>query len=186
MGPTDQLATAQEIAAATLANVTSDQMELPTPCSHWTVAQLIDHLVGAQHWALSAMEGVEMTETGEGSAGGDFHASFLDAATRSLAAFRADGSLEKTVNPGFGDMPATALLGMATTDTFQHAWDLATATGQDNDLHPVLVSELLAAARESTPPSFRSEDGAIFGPEQTAPQGTPVAGQLAAFLGRRV
>lgn len=186
MGPTDQLAQAQGIAAGVLANVTADQLDKATPCANWSVADLIDHLVGAQHWARSGMEGMEMSETGEGSAQGDFRAIFADAAARSLAAFEVDGALAKTVNPGFGDMPAAALMGMATTDTFQHAWDLATATGQDNKLDAELASQLLDASRASIQPAFRSEDGAIFGPEQPAPEGADPATQLAAFLGRTV
>lgn len=186
MEPTDQLAAAQSIAAGVLANVTADQLDRSTPCEKWTVAQVIDHLVGAQHWARSAVEGVEMTETGEGSARGDFRAAFGDAASASLAAFEVDGALDRIVNPGFGDMPGVALIGIATTDTFQHSWDLATATGQDNDLDPELATQLLAVSRQSIQPGFRSEDGAIFGLEQPAPAGANPATQLAAFLGRRV
>lgn len=186
MGPTDQYAQAQQIAASVLANVTPDQLDGDTPCTKWKVADLIDHLVGAQHWAASAMEGVDMTDTGAGSAQGDFTAAFADASERALTSFQADGALGKTVNPGFGDMPGAALMSIATTDTFQHAWDLATATGQDNDLDPELATQLLAGARAFIKPAFRSEDGSFFGPEQQAPEGANVASQLAAFLGRQV
>lgn len=186
MGPTDQLANAQAVAAGLLAKVTPDQLGSSTPCEKWTVAELIDHLVGAQHWARSAMEGVEMTDTDQRSSQGDFNAAFASAATASIAAFQTDGALAKTVNPGFGDMPAPALLSMVTTDTFQHAWDLATATGQDNDLDPDLAAQLLATARENIQPGFRSKSGDIFGLEQPAPTDANPATQLAAFLGRRV
>jgi uncharacterized protein (TIGR03086 family) len=83
-------------------------------------------------------------------------------------------------------MPATALLGLATTDTFTHAWDLAKATGQDTDLAPEMAAQLLAASREAIQPAFRSEEGTIFGFEQEAPEGASNADQLAAFLGRTV
>lgn len=182
----DALAQSQQVAAAVLDRVTPDQLTLPTPCDNWTVAQLIDHLIGAQHWARCGMKGIEMTDTGEGASAGDFKATFADAAEQSLAAFREDGALDRTVNAGFGDMPATALLGMATTDTFTHAWDLATATGQDNDLAPELAAQLLEGARATISPAFRSEEGSIFKPEQPAPEGTSAASQLAAFLGRAV
>lgn len=180
------LARTQQIAAGVLDGVTPDQLDLATPCAKWNVAQLIDHLVGAQHWARAGMEGIEMTDTGEGSAAGDFRTAFTTAAEASLAAFNQDGALEKTVNPGFGDMPATGLLGMAATDTFTHAWDLAKATGQSTDLDPELAAALLAGAKATIPPTFRSEEGSIFGLEQTAPGGASAADQLAAFLGRTV
>jgi hypothetical protein len=67
---TQPLQAAQQTAAQVLANVTSDQLGNSTPCAKWDVAALIDHLVGSQHWGRSAMQGVEMTDTGEGSAAG--------------------------------------------------------------------------------------------------------------------
>ena len=180
------LASAQDIARGVLGNVTADQLDLDTPCRNWKVSQLIDHLVGSQHWGRNAVTGSDGGETGEGSASGDFVAAFDQAARDSLAAFSEEGALERTVNPGFGDMPATALMGLVTTDTFTHAWDLARATGQDTDLSPQLAEQLLAQARHSIQDAFRSEDGAIFGPEQPAPEGACPADQLAAFLGRTV
>lgn len=186
MGPTDPLKSAQEIATGVLANVTPDQLDLPTPCEKWTVADLIDHLVGAQHWGRCAVDGLDTTDTGEGSAQGDFKAAFADASAKVLASFQSDGALARTVNPGFGDIPAPALLGMVTTDTFQHSWDLATATGQDNNLDPQLAGQLLDASRQAIQPAFRSAEGSIFGPEQAAPDGANAATQLAAFLGRKV
>lgn len=182
----DALAQAQEIAAGVLANVTSDHLDLPTPCDNWNVSQLIDHMVGTQHWARAVIDSQEPTETGEGASAGDFNAAFADAAGRNLASFRADGAMERIVDAGFGEMPAIALLGLATTDTFAHAWDLATATGQDDDLDADLAVALLAGAKRTLPPAFRSEEGSIFKPEQTAPDGANAARQLAAFLGRTV
>ena len=108
------------------------------------------------------------------------------AGTTPCTAFSEDGALDRTVNPGFGDMPATALLGMAVTDTFTHAWDLAKATGQDTNLAPELATQLLAQAQQSIQPAFRSEEGSIFGLVQPAPDGACPADQLAAFLGRTV
>jgi uncharacterized protein (TIGR03086 family) len=186
MNPTAMLAQSHQVAHDVLANVTRDQLALDTPCKDWKVADLIDHLVGGQHWARSAMEGSEMIDGGAGAAQGDYLATFDAAAQAALDAFSAEGALAKTVNPGFGDMPAMALLGLSATDTFTHAWDLAKATGQDTDLEPDLAAGLLAQSRQSIQPAFRSDEGTIFGPEQPAPEGASAADQLAAFLGRSV
>jgi len=180
------LAQSQDVARSVLVNVTPDELDLETPCAQWQVSQLIDHLVGGQHWARQAMAGVEMTETGEGASQGDFVATFDQAARDNLDAFAAEGALERMVDPGFGDMPATALMGMSAVDTFTHAWDLARATGQDTDLAPALAAALLEQSRQSIQPSFRSEEGAVFGLELEAPDGASAADQLAAFLGRTV
>jgi uncharacterized protein (TIGR03086 family) len=180
------LAQAQDVARNVLAGVERDQLDLETPCKDWKVRNLIDHLVGSQHWARCTIEGQDMTETGDGSADGDYQGAFAAAAASALAAFSEDGAMERTVNPGFGDMPAAALLGLATTDTFTHAWDLAKATGQDTDLAPELAGALLAQSQQAIAPAFRSDEGTIFGPEQPAPEGAPAADRLAAFLGRHV
>lgn len=180
------LAQVQSLAQQVMANVSQDQLDLDTPCAEWNVGQLIDHMVGAQHWGLSAMHGTEMTENGEGSCQGDWCSTFEAVAAQASDAFCAEGAMEKTVNPGFGDMPAPALLGLMMTDTFQHAWDLAKATGQDTNLSPQMAQGILGGARSSISDSFRSEDGAIFGFEQQAPADATPADQLAAFLGRTV
>jgi uncharacterized protein (TIGR03086 family) len=183
---TESLAQAQDVARGVLSNVTAAQLGDETPCTRWSVAELIDHMVGAQLWGRFGVQGVEMTETGEGSAKGDFVAAFDAAARQTLDAFDEEGALERTVNPGFGDMPAAALMGMVTTDTFTHAWDLARATGQSTDLAPELATALLEQSRKSIQDSYRTEDGSMFGLEQQAPEGATAADQLAAFLGRVV
>ncbi len=157
-----------------------------TPCASWNVSQLIDHLVGGQLWATSAIQGLDMDETGEGSAAGDYQAAFDVACAKAVAAFSEDGAMDRTVNPGFGDMPAAALLGLTVTDTFTHSWDLARATGQDTDLDPAFADQLLAASQASIQEAFRGPEGAPFGPEQPAPAAASSADRLAAFLGRTV
>jgi uncharacterized protein (TIGR03086 family) len=91
------------------------------------------------------------------------------------------------VNMPFGQMPGAAVLGLATTDTFQHTWDLAKATGRSTDIAPELAGALLGQAKQMIQPAFRGDDGvAPFGAEQPCPDGASPADQLAAFLGRKV
>lgn len=184
MNPQD-LGQAQRVAADVLSNVSADQMDRPTICANWNLGQLIDHLVGSQKWAMAGIQGGEM-HSAEGASEGNFHAEFAAAAEAALDAFNQEGAMNRTVNPGFGDMPASGLLGLAVTDTLTHAWDVAQATGQDTDLAPELAEQALTAARHMIQPAFRTEDGSLFGPEQQAPEGANNATQLAAFLGRKV
>ena len=87
----------------------------------------------------------------------------------------------------FGTMPASVLVGIATTDTFTHAWDIAKATGQSTDLDPEFAAELLARAQATIPDAMRGDDGvAMFGPKREASADASTADQLAAFLGREV
>jgi uncharacterized protein (TIGR03086 family) len=87
----------------------------------------------------------------------------------------------------FGVLPGAAFMGLATTDTFTHGWDLAKATGQDIDLDPELAGQLLAGAKATIPDAVRGADGAApFGPAMPCDDSAPSASQLAAFLGRTV
>ena len=184
---TQGLRQAQQLAANVLANITEDQLQNETPCASWNVAELIDHMVGAQEWARRSVVEEDMSDDlGQGSSAGDFNAIFAQAAEAAAAAYEEEGAMAKTVNPGFGEMPAAAVLGLATTDTFTHAWDLAKATGQSTDLDESLAGQLLEASKSSIQEAFRGPEGAPFGPEQTAPDGASAADQLAAFLGRQV
>ncbi len=169
-----------------LNGVSKDQLGQSTPCAQWKVSDLINHIVGAQSFFEAGAKGQSPAEGDADFAATDFVAAFDDAAQRSLAAFRAPGVMEKTLTLPFGQMPGSAFMGLASTDTFTHGWDLAKATGQSTDLAPELAAALLAGSRMAIQPSFRNPEGNPFGPEQQAPAGACNADQLAAFLGRKV
>jgi uncharacterized protein (TIGR03086 family) len=178
----------QAIAAtrAVLAVVSKEQLDNATPCAAWKVSDLINHIVGGQYF-------FEAGAKGEPPAGGDtdfsatdFLSAFDEGATRSVAAFRAEGVMGKMLTLPFGQMPGAAFMALAATDTLTHGWDLAKATGQDADLAPELAAQLLAGAKGAIAPAFRSAEGTVFGLEQQAPAGASNADQLAAFLGRAV
>ena len=136
------------------------------------LALLTDDILGAQR---------------ESSDLAPYLAAFDAASSNFVAACQEDGAMQKTVKMPFGEMPGAAVMGLAMTDTFTHAWDLAKATGQSTDLAPELAAQLLAQSRQMIQPAFRGEDGAApFGAEQSCPEGACNADQLAAFLGRRV
>jgi uncharacterized protein (TIGR03086 family) len=184
---TQPLEQAIAVSRGVLANVSPDQLDAATPCASWNVAALINHIVGAQHFFANGLEGTEAAGEAPDFAAGDYKAAFDEATGRCLAAFQAEGVMSKTVTMPFGALPAPAVLGLAVTDTLQHAWDLARATGQSSDLAPELAAGVLAQARPMISDAFRGPDGAApFGPEQAAPDSASPADQLAAFLGRQV
>ncbi len=169
-----------------LAAVSREQLGDQTPCASWKVSDLIKHIVGGQHFFTAALAGEPPSGDETDYSAGDFVAAFDSASERCVEAFRGDGVMERIITLPFGKMPGSAFAGIAATDTFTHGWDLAKATGQGTDLAPELAAQLLTSAKVSISPAFRSEDGAVFGPEQPAPAGACEADQLAAFLGRKV
>jgi uncharacterized protein (TIGR03086 family) len=168
-----------------LSSVTPGQLDAATPCASWNVRELVNHIVGGQHFFVSMVEGVPPTG-GTDFAAGDFVASFDEASAKCIAAFQGEGVMEKVLTLPFGQMPGAAFVGIAATDTFTHGWDLAKATGQSTDLAPDLAAGLLAGAKQFIQPAIRGDEPKPFGLEQPAPAGASNADQLAAFLGRTV
>ncbi len=183
---TQPLEQAISVARSVLDGVGSDQLSAATPCASWNVSDLINHMVGGQGFFTAVMKGESPSGDSSDFTAGDFQAAFDEAAAACVASFQADGALTGTVTAPFGEMPAGAFMGLAVTDTFQHAWDLAKATGQGTDLAPELASVLLQQAKANIAESFRGPEGAPFGPEQSTHGDATPADQLAAFLGRAV
>jgi uncharacterized protein (TIGR03086 family) len=172
---------------AVLANVKADDMGSSTPCASWKVSDIVNHVVGGQHFFASAVRGQAPAGDPPDFSSSDYVGTFDQNAAEAVAAFSEDGAMERTVHLPFGDFPGAAWMNIAALDTFVHGWDLAKATGQDTNLSPGLATGLLAGAKQMIPDQFRGPDTkAPFGPEVAAPAGASAADQLAAFLGRTV
>ena len=183
---TEPFQQAVAVSREVLSSVSADQMGQSTPCASWDVAELINHIIGGQFFFAAGMAGETPDEDGPDFASGDYMSAFDEGSAKAIAAFGADGALEQMVNLPFGQFPGAAFMGLAMTDTFTHAWDLAKATGQDTDLAPDLAAALLEQNRQNLSSDWRGPEGAPFGPEQSAPEGSATADELAAFLGRKV
>ena len=181
---TETLERAIGVAKGVLAGVRPDQLDDTTPCASWKVRDLVNHIVGGSYFFAASVEGSEVPAEAPDFAGGDFLAAYEEGTKMAVAAFGAPGAMERELTLPFGQMPASAFIGLATTDTFTHAWDLAKATGQSTDLDPELAEQLLAGAKLFISDSFRGDEPMPFGPKQEAPPGATAADELAAFLGR--
>jgi uncharacterized protein (TIGR03086 family) len=172
--------------AGVLANVKHDQLDDPTPCASWTVRDLVNHIVGGTtYFAVTAETGEAPPVGGGDHTTGDFKKEFDAGAARAVAAFAADGAMEKMLKLPFGELPGSFFVYIASTDTFTHGWDLAKATGQSADLDPALAEKLLDAVSGFLPDAMRGADGqAPFGLKVEVPSTAPAADRLAGFMGR--
>lgn len=172
---------AQDAFAGVLAKVSPDQFGAPTPCSEWTVRDLIEHVIGGnEHVGLWAGSPVQPPARPD-----DLVAAHRTAAAAAQQVFVEPGGMSTMFKLPFGEIPGQMFIGMRTSDVLTHAWDLATATGQSTDLDPELAAEQLAAVRAFVGPQFRGP-GKPFGEERScSAEGSP-ADRLAAFLGRTV
>ena len=170
-----------------LRNVTPEQFDLPTPCASWTVRDLLNHIIGGTtYFAVTAETGIAPEGDGPDQTTGDFKGTFDAGAKRAVAAFRAEGALDKTMKLPFGELPGSIFVMIAATDTFTHGWDLAKATGQATDLDPAVAAQLREAI-SFLPDEMRGPDGkAPFGPKVDVPDSGTAADKLAGFMGRQV
>ena len=185
---TEGLEQAVSVAKGVLTNVEPDQLDDPTPCASWKVRDVINHLVGGSYFFAAATNGEAAADGTDAPdfASGDYRAAYEDGSKQAIAAFAAPGALDRIVKVSFGEFPGIAWMGLATTDTFTHAWDLAKATGQSTDLAPQLADQLLIGARQAISEALRGDEPMPFAAEKSCPDGASAADRLAAFLGRTV
>ncbi|MCF3119896.1 TIGR03086 family protein [Streptomyces arenae] len=167
--------------------VRADQWDAPTPCTEWTVRELVAHLTTEQLWVPPLLDGATVESVGDAFDGDvlgpDPVASWDTAAAASRAAFRAPDALDRTAHLSFGDTSAAFYCGQMTTDLVVHAWDLSRAIGADETLPEDLVS---FSVREISPYAAELEKSGLFAAAVEPPAGADVQTKLLSLLGRRV
>jgi len=141
--------------------------------------------IGHQDWTRSAIDGHGGPPSYPHIDPHDWTTMF-DRSAEAMAATLSDpDAMQRTVTLAAGlAFPGHDVGLLATRNTFQFAWDLATATNQNVDLNPALAAELLEISRTHLIPQ-RGPNG-FFGPEHVPPAGAPTATILAGYLGRPV
>ncbi|WP_092529317.1 TIGR03086 family metal-binding protein [Amycolatopsis arida] len=125
--------------AEVLAGITDDQLTRPTPCTEYTVGDLIDHVDGAAvgFTAVARKEVGEQEDPPEPTAA-NLGPGWRDAArrhVRTLGEAWDDPAAWRGTATGAGLELPTELWGrIALTEMVVHGWDLARATGQPFDL----------------------------------------------------
>ncbi len=141
MATDDQLrsamATAMEGFAAVVESVEPHHWERPSPCSEWSVWDVINHVVAGEHFTAAVLGGASLAAAIERQVGldpqnPDLVSQVVDASAVALTAF--EGSLDRTVEHRVGTITARRMLGFRIIDELGHTWDVATATGQSANL----------------------------------------------------
>ena len=171
-------------AAAAIKEVNND---LPTPCSEWTVAQVLQHAVGDQlAWAASLGVGDGPSEnpfTPSGHMDGsveDLIEPALATANLAWALVRRDNDEVPTPLPQ-GALNADTATAACALDAAVHAWDIAMALNLPSPLGDELATELLPAARAVVEPL--RQYGAYAAALTPSPHDGSVA-ELLRYLGR--
>ncbi len=135
---------AAAIADGLVGQILPAHLDLPTPCSGWTVRDLLRHLIIEARWTAPLLAGLTVAEVGDRlNAELDDHAllpAWREAIGSANAATLTDGATERTVRLSSGDVPGSEYLCQLTADYVIHSWDLAVAIGTDGRLDPGLVA----------------------------------------------
>lgn len=180
----EQLGCAFDAVAGLIGNIRAGQWSAPTPCTDWTVRQVVSHLIGMNRVFAALLAGEPPPpRLSADHAEGDLVGAYRASAAALQAAFSRPGVLERTYQGPLGSATGAERLQIRLYDLLAHGWDLARATEQPVDLPDGLAEQSLAFAQAQL--TDRARPGR-FGPAQTVTGPAPAIERLAAFLGRPV
>jgi uncharacterized protein (TIGR03086 family) len=165
-------------------------LDRPTPCAGWTLADLIEHMT-AQHygWIAAAVgHGADLSAWQPGPPVADPIGEYAEAARRVLEAFGADGVLDREfalaeISPVLR-FPAAQAISFHFIDYLVHGWDVARSLGVDYRPGPGLLAAALPVALAVPGGKARERDGAAFAPGLEVPAQAGALDQIVALLGR--
>ncbi|MFC9331626.1 TIGR03086 family metal-binding protein [Kitasatospora sp. NPDC057015] len=164
--------------------ITPHQWPAPTPCSEWSVRDLVNHLTAEQLWAPELLMGATVAEVGtrfDGDVLDDDPAAFWqNAAEAAEEAFAVPGVADVTVHLSYGDVGALDYCAQLTADAVVHTWDLARGLRADPGLPGELVDFALAEIGRWGDLSATG----LFAPALPVPEGASPLARLLALTGR--
>jgi uncharacterized protein (TIGR03086 family) len=168
-----------------------DQWDAPTPCTQWTLRQLVEHMTSENRGFAAAADGetADRTVWDLLDLSGDLRADYLESAERVVRSFNRPGVLDGEFwLPKIRDsvrFPARQAIGFHLLDYVVHSWDVAASLR-----HPIAFDDDLVAAvqevadRDVPDGPRRHRPGATFAPPVPVDGGVPAQDRLLAVLGR--
>jgi uncharacterized protein (TIGR03086 family) len=170
-----------------LSRITPEQYSSTTPCSEWSVHDVVNHLIGTL-WLGTALlsDSPPTVPVAPGDLPptdlvGDDHMRSYRTGVDALLVAASEDALNRLHQTPLGEIPGTALAGFTTLDIAVHGWDLAKATGQDATLDDDLAEQVLAFGRVGVTDDSRGTRIAAAVPVDDHASATD---RLVAFLGR--
>jgi uncharacterized protein (TIGR03086 family) len=164
--------TAVDTSVDVVNGVTLDDLDRPTPCAGWNLADLLAHMT-VQHYGFAAAargNGADLAvweqATVAGAVAADPAGAYVEAATEVLDAFSADGVLDATFAlPEFGPdatFPGSMAIGFHFVDYVVHGWDVARTIGAPFELPADVISAVLPMTLAIPDGDFREAEGSPF------------------------
>jgi uncharacterized protein (TIGR03086 family) len=178
-----------ENAAVIVSGIDGADLGRPTPCRDYDVADLVDHIVEAGRRAAALGRG-QAPPPGDDSPHVDLSdapGQLRRAAADAAQAWDDDSRWSSSFTMPWGEeYTGATLVHMYLAELAVHAWDLARATGQIDELDPALAVTALEGARAMIKPEYRDmvAPGSPYGEEVPPPPDADDWERLAAFMGR--
>jgi uncharacterized protein (TIGR03086 family) len=180
MDATTAMNRTHETLAPLFAGLTPEHREMSTPCTEWTVHDLIGHMCGGGHMIAGGLQGqAPPDEAPDFLANGPVAG--WDAAKAHLVEAATPDALAAMHQMPFGEVPGEVAVGVITADHLVHGWDLARATGQNLSIDDELAEWALQTWQMVVPAEGR--DGGFDDVVATADDASAVD-RLVAYTGR--
>jgi uncharacterized protein (TIGR03086 family) len=158
-----------------------------TPCTDYTVRQLINHLL---FWAPSLTGAATKAVVAPPAAAesdldltaGDCLTALSESITGTVKAWSDPAAWQGTTHLGNPmELPAAMVGAMVTGELVVHGWDLARAAGRDLPVDDDVAEYLLSELAE---PAQLGRDMGMFGPQVPVPATAPAMHRMLALTGR--
>lgn len=162
----------------------------PTPCTEYTVGDLLDHIAGvtiAFGGAAGKAGGAAANMGPSGDAANlvpDWRSSIPRRLTALVDAWRNPEAWSGMTRVGGQDMPAEVVGIITLGELVVHGWDLARATGQDFDPDPGTLVPLYNLVVKTFGSGDNAARGPAFAPAVPVPSDAPMMDQVLGLLGR--
>jgi uncharacterized protein (TIGR03086 family) len=170
--------------------VNAEDLGRPTPCSQWSLGELLAHMT-VQHRGFAAAAAGRGADPGVWQAGppaADPVGAYAEAADAVLAAFAEDGAADRQfalpeIATGM-TFPGRQAMAFHLVDYVVHGWDVARCLGAGFEPDPQVLAVALKVARAVPDGPGRLEPGSAFRPAVAAPGQAGALDQIVALLGR--
>jgi uncharacterized protein (TIGR03086 family) len=147
----DGLARASAALGNLIDQIPADQWTAPTPCTQWSVRDVVNHLVGMNLVFIAMFEESPMPERGADRLGADPAGAFRRSAAALQAAATRPRVLERSQATPVGVATGLERLQWRIVDLLAHGWDIRQATGVVAELPDDLVEQAITFARARLP-----------------------------------
>jgi len=171
-----------EAMTVVLAGVSDDRLTSPSPCTEYTVGDLIDHVdLVAQGATALARGSSELPETGYSHLEPDWRDTVTQHVRALGKAWDAPAVWEGTGNVPGSDLSNSTWGKIALTELVVHGWDIATATGQPFDLPEHTLQACLEHVAVFVP---NAPVPGLWGPSIEVSPDAPLLDRILAITGR--